>query len=163
LTDPIHTSARPTLERRVVAWLARYSVMLLRMSLGLVFLGFGALKFIPGLSPAEHLASRTLEILTLGLVPARVGLLLVASLETTIGLLLLTKRWMRLALGLLAVEMIGILSPIVLLPRQMFNGIVPTLEGQYVLKDVVIAAAGLVIAARTLGARMVVPNTRQRR
>ena len=139
-------------------WLARYSVTLLRISLGLVFLCFGVLKFVPGLSPAEPLAARTLDILTFGLVPERIGLVLVAGLETTIGLLLLKGRWLRFALVLLAVELVGILSPIVLLPSEMFRGtpFAPTLAGQYVLKDIVVAAAGLVVAARALGARMVV-------
>jgi putative oxidoreductase len=144
-------------EVRAADWLARHSISLLRISLGLVFLGFGVLKFVPGLSPAEPLAAKTLDILTLGLVPTQLGLIGVAALESTIGILLLGGRWMRLALGLLAVELIGILSPLVLLPADMFRGpLAPTLEGQYVLKDVIVAAAGLVVAARTLGARLVV-------
>jgi len=150
----------PTLrdaEARLTAWLARYSVDLLRISLGLVFLGFGAIKFVPGLSPAESLATQTLDILTFGLVPERIGLVMVAGLESTIGLLLLSGRWLRVALALLAIELVGILSPMVLLPTEMFAGpFSPTLAGQYVLKDVIVAAAGLVVAARALGARMVV-------
>lgn len=151
--------AVPTLsqiEARAAAWLADHSVDALRISLGLIFLGFGVLKFVPGLSPAEPLAAQTLDVLTFGLVPERIGLVMVAGLESTIGLLLLSGRWMRLALGLLAVELIGILSPIVLLPGEMFRGLLaPTLAGQYVIKDVVVVAAGLVVGARTLGARMV--------
>jgi putative oxidoreductase len=144
-------------ETRAADWLARHSISILRMSLGLVFLGFGVLKFVPGLSPAEPLAARTLDILTLGIVPMQVGLIGVAALESLIGVLLLSGRWLRLALALLAVELIGILSPLVLLPSEMFRGLfAPTLEGQYVLKDVIVAAAGLVVAARTLGARLVV-------
>lgn len=145
-------------EDRAAEWLARYSVDLLRISLGLVFLGFGALKFVPGLSPAEPLAVKTLGILTLGMVPDGMGLLIVASLESMIGILLLSGRGLRVALALLAVQLVGILSPLVLLPGQMFQAgpPAPTLEGQYVLKDIIIAAAGTVVAARTLGARMVV-------
>jgi uncharacterized membrane protein YkgB len=157
LTD-IGRLDRQHLEARAADWLARHSVTLLRMSLGIVFLGFGILKFVPGLSPAEPLAGRTLDILTLGLLPERVGLTMVASLETGIGLLLLTGIGLRLALALLVVESVGIMSPIVLLPDLMFRSFpfAPTLEGQYVLKDVIVAAAALVVAARTLGARMVV-------
>jgi uncharacterized membrane protein YkgB len=147
-------------ELRLASWLARHSVDLLRMSLGLVFLGFGVLKFVPGLSPAEPLAADTLDILTLGLVPERAGLAMVAALESGIGLLLLAGRGLRLALGLLVVELVGILSPLVLLPNAMFttDPLAPTLAGQYVLKDVIVAAAALVVAARALGARMVVPD-----
>ncbi|MGH2385353.1 MAG: DoxX family membrane protein [Candidatus Limnocylindria bacterium] len=144
-------------ELRLTRWLARHSISLLRISLGLVFLGFGILKFFPGMSPAEPLAAQTLDILTFGLIPERIGLVMVAGLESTIGLLLLSGRWLRVALALLAVELVGILSPIVLLPAEMFRGLfAPTLAGQYVLKDIIVAAAGMVVAARALGARMVV-------
>src|SRR3712207_2038893 len=78
----------------VTRWLARHSIALLRVSLGLVFLGFGVLKFFPGLSPAEDLATDTLGALTLGLIPDGVGLALVAALETAIGLSLLTGRFL---------------------------------------------------------------------
>jgi putative oxidoreductase len=46
------------------------------------------------------------------------------------------------------------MSPLVLFYGDLFPG-APTLEAQYVFKDIVLAAAGLVIAARTLGARLV--------
>ena len=150
------------LEDQTALWLARHSVDLLRISLGLVFLGFGALKFIPGVSPAEGLATQTFSILTFGLIPDAVALVLIAALETTIGVLLLTGRGMRLALALLAVQMVGILSPIVLMPGEMFrtDPIAPTLAGQYVLKDIILAAAALVVAAKALGAEMVVRDRR---
>ena len=151
----------PTLdavEFQAARWLARHSVDLLRISLGLVFFGFGVLKFFPGISPAEGLASETFGILTFGLVPHGVAMFLIAALESTIGLLLLSGRGLRLALGLLALQMIGILSPIVLLPGEMFrtDPIAPTLAGQYVLKDLILGAAALVVAAKALGAEMVV-------
>jgi putative oxidoreductase len=146
-------------ERRLARWLARYSITLLRMSLGAVFLGFGVLKFVPGLSPAEPLAAQTLEILTLGLLPERVGLVMVAGLESAIGILLLSGRFMRVALVLLAAELVGIMSPLILLPREMFGAnFAPTLAGQYVIKDIIIGAAGLVVAAKALGARMIVES-----
>lgn len=144
-------------EARVTGWLARYSVDVLRISLGLVFLAFGVLKFFPGLSPAQELAGRTVEILTFGIVPDQNAVVIVAALETTIGLLLVTGRWLRVGIALLSVAMVGILSPLVLLPDELFRGGIyaPTLEGQYVLKDVVLLSATFVIAARALGARMV--------
>lgn len=136
-------------------WLARSgihlrpSIALLRVSLGLVFLGFGVLKFVPGVSPAESLVEQTVHRLSLGLVPGIVGTTLVAALETAIGLLLITGRYLRLGLLLLGLAMVGILSPVVLLPDRLFAGPAnaPTLEGQYVLKDVVLVAAGAVVAA----------------
>lgn len=145
-------------ETQAARWLARHSIDLLRISLGLIFFGFGVLKFLPGVSPAEGLASQTFTILTFGLVPHGAAMVLIAALETTIGLLLLSGRGLKLALALLAVQMVGILSPLVLLPGEMFrtDPIAPTLAGQYVIKDLILAAAVLVVAAKALGAELVV-------
>jgi putative oxidoreductase len=155
-------AARRAAETRLLYWLTRYSVDLLRLSLGAIFLVFGVLKFFPDLSPAEDLARETVHILTRGLVPDSLAVPLVATLETTIGVLLITGRWLRLGVALLVVAMVGILSPVVLLPEDLFRGPIyaPTLEGQYVLKDVVLVAAACVIAARALGARMTVAPSR---
>ena len=145
-------------EQQLAQWLATHSVTALRISLGLVFLGFGVLKFFPGVSPAESLAGQTFNILTFGLVPDRVGLVMIAGLESAIGLLLLTGLWTRVALGLLVIQLGGILSPLVLLPGEMLRSdtIAPTLAGQYVFKDIILVAAAMVVGARALGARMVV-------
>ena len=152
-------------ERQLAQWLATHSVTALRISLGLVFLGFGILKFFPGMSPAESLAGQTFDILTFGLVPDGVGLLMIAGLETSIGLLLLTGLWTRVALGLLVIQLGGILSPLVLLPGEMFRAdpIAPTLAGQYVFKDIILVAAAMVVGAKALGARMVVDQPSEAR
>lgn len=133
---------------RAAVWLADRSITALRISLGLVFLGFGALKFIPGASPAEELAVRTVEALTLGVVSGQAALLMTATAEAFIGLTLLTGRLVRAGLAVLAVSMVGIMSPLVLFFDELFAG-GPTLEAQYVLKDVVLIAAGLVIATKS--------------
>jgi putative oxidoreductase len=145
-------------ETRVAEWLARYSVTILRVSLGAIFLAFGLLKFVPGLSPAAELAGETFVKLTFGLVPESVGVVLVAAMETAIGISLITGWLLRLGLLLLAATMVGILSPLVLLPGELFRGVpwAPTLEGQYVLKDVVLVAAALVVASRAFGRRRAV-------
>jgi len=140
------------MSRRVLSlhsWLMRHSIILLRLALGAVFLGFGALKFFPGVSPAEALAVRTFMHLTLGLVPATVARISVATLECTIGVCFLSGRWLRVGVALLGVQMIGAMSPLMLFTGELFNGShhAPSLEGQYVLKDVVLVTAGLVIAA----------------
>lgn len=140
--------------------LARYSITVLRISLGLVFFGFGILKLFDR-SPAQNLAERTTEALTFGLISGTAAGILVAALECTIGICLVTRRQVRLGLGLLAVAFVGILSPLVLFPDDLFAGKdhAPTLEGQYVLKDVVLVASGLVIAARELGGRPLAPRS----
>jgi len=142
--------AAPALDR-----LGRRSVDWLRISLGLVFLGFGLLKFVPGLSPAQDLVERTMAALTFGLIPDGLGLLLVAAMETAIGLSLVSGRLLRAGLALLGLAMVGVLSPVVLFPDRLFAGPLsaPTLEGQYVLKDIVLLAAGLVVAVAEFGRR----------
>lgn len=124
--------------------------------MGLVFLAFGLLKSFPGPSPAEELVERTIGELTFGIVPDRLGLVLVAAMVSTIGLCLLTGRFLRAGLALLGLTMVGILSPLALLAEELFRGhvLAPMLAGQYVFKHVVLPAAGLVITARALGAPM---------
>ncbi len=143
-------------EARAAQWLAAHSVTLLRISLGLVFLGFGVLKFFPGASPAEALVMRTVDALTLGVVSGTPALVMTAAMETFIGLTLVTGRGLRAGLVVLAGAMVGIMSPLVLFYGDLFPDGLPTIEGQYVLKDIVLAAAGAVVAARALGAQYVV-------
>jgi putative oxidoreductase len=135
------------------AWLNRYSIDVLRISLGLVFALFGILKFIPGASPAEDLAVRTVDTLTFGLVSGTAALWTTAFVESVIGLTLVTGRFIRTGLVVLGLALIGIMSPVVLFFGELFPG-APTLEAQYVLKDLVLAAAGLVIGAAALGSRL---------
>ena len=109
-------------------------------------------------SPAEDLATAATEILLFGIVPGPIALVLIAVLECFAGVCLLTKGLMRLAIWLLAIQFVGILAPAVVLPGRLFGGPggAPTLEGQYVLKDITLVAAGLVIAAASFrGGRMV--------
>jgi uncharacterized membrane protein YkgB len=137
-------------------WLIAYSIAILRVSVGAVFLAFGALKFFPGVSPAQNLVESTTNVLMLGLIPGSVALVGVATLECVIGLLLISGRAMRGAVYLLGGQLIGILSPLVLLPGRLFAGPhgAPTLEGQYVLKDIIIVGAALVLAATIRGGRL---------
>lgn len=144
------------LEDLAVRWLIAHSIAILRLSLGAVFLGFGLLKFFPGVSPAQDLVEHTTAILTFGLIPGPVALVGVAALECVIGLCLITGRALRAAVCLLGVQLVGILSPVVLLAARLFDGPhgAPTLEGQYVLKDVILVGAALVIASTVGGARL---------
>jgi len=133
----------------LVAWMARRNVLFQRISLGIVFLWFGALKFFPGLSPAEDLATRTLNVLTLGAVPPRVSLVILAAWECAIGLGLILGVAMRATLALLFLQMLGTLMPIALFPHELFSRpfSVPTLEGQYIIKNLVLISAGLSIGS----------------
>ncbi|TCN38703.1 DoxX-like protein [Kribbella orskensis] len=136
---------------RITGWLGRRSIDILRISLGLVFLAFGILKFFPGASPAEALVIRTIDTLTLGVISGQSALLLTAVMECFIGITLVTGKLLRTGLLVLGFSLVGIMSPLVLFFGDLFPG-TPTLEAQYVFKDIVLAAAGLVIAAKALAA-----------
>jgi uncharacterized membrane protein YphA (DoxX/SURF4 family) len=133
--------------------MARYGIAALRVTLGVVFLWFGALKFFPGLSPAQTLAVETIDALTLGLVPADAGLALLATLECAIGVGLISGKFMRLTLLILAFQMFGAASPLLLFPGELFTQFpyAPTLEGQYIIKNLVLVSAGIVIGATVRG------------
>ncbi len=91
-------------------------------------------------------------MLSFGSVPAPVALVLVAVLETFIGLTLVTGRWVIAGLVALGTASVGFFAPLVLFAGELFgNG--PTLEAQYIVKDAVLVAAALVVAAKALGAR----------
>jgi hypothetical protein len=158
---PRPTETRPRARRveevigPVASWLAAHSVTALRISLGLVILGFGVLKYFPGASPAEPLVMRTVDALTFGLVSGTPAVVTTAALETLIGLTLITGIGLRVGLLALAGALLGWMSPLLLFPGDLFPGGLPTLEAQYVLKDLVLGAAAAVVAARALGARYV--------
>jgi uncharacterized membrane protein YphA (DoxX/SURF4 family) len=137
---------------------------LLRVSLGIVFLWFGVLKFVPGLSPAQTLATRTMHTLTLGLVSEATALPLLALWETLIGLGLILGVFLRTTLFLLFLQMVGTIAPLFLYPREMFTIVpfAPTLEGQYSIKNIVLISAGIVIGATVRGGRIVPEDGSQR-
>ena len=145
------------LDKHITDWMARHGIPLLRVSLGVVFLWFGVLKFFPGLSPAQSLAARTIHTLTLGMVPASVSVPVLALWECAIGIGLITNLFMRATLLLLFVQMIGTVTPIFLFPGEVFTVVpyAPTLEGQYIIKNIVLVSAGLVIGATVRGGRVV--------
>lgn len=134
-------------DERLTGWMARHGLALLRISMGVVFFWFGFLKFFPGLSPAEGLAERTIRILTFDLVPARTALVILAAWECLIGLGFLLNRFLRAALLLLWLQMIGAVAPVVLLPEAVFTRFpyALTLEGQYIIKNTILISAGIVI------------------
>lgn len=141
---------------KITAWMARNGITLLRVSLGIVFLWFGALKFVPGASPAETLATRTIAILTHSALTPHATMLILATWESLIGLGLLTGFAKRLTLLLLFLHMPGTLLPLVFFPQETFAApFVPTLEGQYIIKNLVLLSAAIVIGATVRGGKLV--------
>lgn len=142
---------------RLTNWMARNGLTLLRISLGVVFLWFGFLKFFPGMSPAQDLASRTIDALTGGRVSPGVSVAVLATWETLIGVGLLLGKMLRAVILLLLVQMAGTLAPLVLFPAEVFVRIpfAPTLEGQYIIKNAVLISAAIVLGATVRGGGLV--------
>ena len=145
----------------VTTWMSKYGLTLLRISIGIIFLWFGVLKFFSGASPAEALAIETIHILTFGLLEPGFIIVSLAVLETLIGIGLVFNVFLRETLLLLFLQMIGTFSPIFLFPDEVF-AVFPfalTLEGQYIVKNLVIVSAGIVIGATVRGGKIIPEET----
>jgi len=144
-------------------WMARNGIRLLRFSLGLVFLWFGALKFFPGLSPAQTLAGTTMSAFSFGLLAPGTAVIILAVWECLIGIGLLTGYLLRATLLLLWLQMLGTITPLFLFPELCFTvvPIAPTLEGQYIIKNLVLVTAAIVIGATVRGGRLTAQPSRE--
>ena len=136
--------------------MARHGITLTRISLGIVFFWFGVLKLFPGQSPAETLATDTIARLTGSHISRPAALIGLAVWEVAIGLGLLTGKFLRATLALLFLQMPGTLLPLVFFPDETFTRfpLVPTLEGQYIIKNLVLISAALVVGATVRGGRL---------
>lgn len=137
--------------------MARYGVVSMRVGLGIVYLWFGFLKFFPGLSPAQDLAARTIQTMSFGLVTPAISLPVLAAWETLIGLGLITSKFMRVTLLLLLLQMVGTIMPLFMFPAETWTRFpfAPTLEGQYIIKNIVLVTAALVLGATVRGGKVV--------
>lgn len=144
-------------EASLVAWKGRNGLHILRISLGLIFIWFGLLKFFPGLSPAETLAGRTIYITTFGFVKAEFSMPLLAIWECLIGIGLITTYRIRFTLLLLYCQMAGTFLPLVLFYQETWtsNIFVPTLLGQYIIKNIVLISSAIVIGATVGGGALI--------
>lgn len=119
--------------------------VVVRWSLAIVYIWFGALKLFDA-SPANPLVAellgRTLPFLSFGQFIVGLGLF-----EILIGLMFLLPRCQKLAVILLVPHVVLTTGPLLLLPSMVWTGFMqPSLEGQYILKNVLILALGLVVA-----------------
>lgn len=109
-------------------------------------------KIFPCLIAVEILAGRTIEKLTFCLVPPVIALPILALCECTIGVGLISRKWLNLTLLLLYLQMIGTFLPLFFFPEQTFTSLfVPTLLGQYIIKNIVLLSGGIVIGATAKG------------
>jgi uncharacterized membrane protein YkgB len=129
------------LDQRISRTMRSIGPWLLRLSLGVVFVWFGALKPL-GLSPANELVARTVVWF-----PPGVFLPILGAWEVAIGVCLLLKPLNRVGILLLLLQMPGTMLPLVLLPEVCFVHVpfVPTIEGQYIIKNLVLISAAIVV------------------
>jgi uncharacterized membrane protein YkgB len=139
------------IDQALIRWMARYGLIILRLGLGIVFFWFGALKLVPGLSPAEELVRNTTYF-----VDPELFLPVLAIWEMIIGLGLIVGKYMRVTLALLFLQMAGTALPLVVLPQAVWT-VFPyglTLEGQYIVKNLVLIGAGLALGGTVRGGRL---------
>lgn len=125
----------------IAGWMERNGIRLLRWSVGVVFVWFGALKLF-GVSPDQDLAARIVYWF-----PREVFVPVLGGCEILIGIGLLIRPLARVAIALLLIQMPGTFLALILLPDVCFNSI-PfglTMEGQYIVKNLVLISAAIVV------------------
>ena len=131
------------LDELLLELMRRWSITALRLALGSIFLWFGALKVF-GTSPVAALIQETYHFMPVG------GFVLFLGVwEVAIGIGIMMKRALRLMLILLAVHLTGTFTAIWFNPAIFFVRGVPfclTVDGEFVIKNVVLITAALVIA-----------------
>ena len=137
------------IDNAITTFMIKYGIFFLRISVGIVFVWFGVLKFFPNLSPAQDIAINTINKLTFGLINSSITIILLALWETLIGIGLIFGKYLRLTLFLLFLQMLGAMMPLLLFPLETFSHFpyAPTLEGQYIIKNLVLISAGLVVGS----------------
>ena len=133
------------LDQRILRLLERVALPLLRVSLGIVFVWFGVLK-ITGETPVSELVANTVFWVDPDwFVP------LLGFFEVVVGLGLIVAKGMRIVLALFALQMLGTFLVLVVLPEVAFqdgNPFLLTVEGEFVVKNLVLLSAGLMIGSR---------------
>ncbi|MEM7084896.1 MAG: hypothetical protein AAF489_01860 [Bacteroidota bacterium] len=141
-----------TLDQRIAKRMKALGIPAVRISFGIIFFWFGVLKPL-GLSAAEPLLKATVAWLPFG--DPEVWLVVIGWWEVVIGITFLFKKTTRIAIGLLLLQMVGTFMPLLFLPEVVYqNGssiYLPTMEGQYILKNLMIIAAALVIGGSMYG------------
>lgn len=116
---------------------------ILAACIGLVYVWFGSLKFLSATSPAEDLAIHTIARLTNDLVPSYIAIFILALWETLIGILLIAQKYNRAVITMALIHIGMTFTPLILFPELTFNENVflPTLLGQYIVKNIIIIGA----------------------
>ena len=123
---------------------------LVRIPLFIIFFWFGFLKII-NLSPAQQLVMDT--VYWMPFLDASFWTIIIGYWEVLIAIFFLFKKTTLLAMILLLIQMTGTFLPLIILPEITFqnsNPFLPTLEGQYIIKNIIIITAALIIGRTNL-------------
>jgi uncharacterized membrane protein YphA (DoxX/SURF4 family) len=132
-------------DSRVRTTLGTVGFVALRVSVGLVFVWFGLLKIFD-VSPVSDLVAQTVYWFDPDVVVPALGVF-----EVIVGSLLLSGKLLRTALALFAAQMLGTFLVFIVLPEVAFrdgNPFLLTVEGEFVVKNLVLLTAGMVVGAR---------------
>jgi uncharacterized membrane protein YkgB len=133
-------------DQRMIHFFRRVSIPLARFGLFVIFFYFGLLKVL-GLSPAGPLVADLLAR-TIPFISPSVFILLFGMFEMLIGILFFIKGMERIVIPLLFLHMLATFLPLILLPEVTWlKWGVPSLEGQYIIKNLALIAAAVGIAA----------------
>lgn len=136
------------IDLQVISFLRTHYLLIARIAIFVVFFWFGALKLL-GLSPAGPLAEALTER-TVGLQYFDILFVVLSVIECVIGILFLFPRTIRFVFPLLLVHMAVVCSPLLLVPNIVWTApFVPTLEGQYIIKNIIIVALAIALVAAT--------------
>ena len=128
----------------ITKFMSKWGITFLRYSLGLIYIWFGILKPF-GLSPAQELIENTVYWFD----NPKTFVPILGWWEVIIGLTMCIKPLIRVSIFLLFIQMPGTFLPLILLPEVCFNNF-PfglTLEGQYIIKNLIIISAALVVGS----------------
>lgn len=139
-------------EANLLKWADINSHRFLRWSIGIIYIMYGGLKFFPLHSPAEQLAVDTIEKLTLGLCTGKPAIFALAVMETLLGLCLVFGFRLKWTVYAAVAHMMGTFLPIFFFPEQIFSSapLSLSLVGQYILKNIVIVGALLVLYSKSV-------------
>ena len=143
-----HKERVDQIDLRLIAFFQRTAIPFARFSIFLIFFWFGFIKLL-GLSPASPLAE-ALTAQTVGMQYFDALFYVLAAIECLIGILFLIPKATRVVVPLLLVHMAVVCSPLILVTSMTWQQFgVPTLEGQYIIKNAVVIAIAIGIAAST--------------
>jgi len=136
----------PTIDRKIINKAKKLDMNFARIAISVVYIWFGALK-LAGASPASPLVL-ALHQHTIPFIPFDIFFPLFAGFEVLIGLLILKKGYERVTIPLLLLHLFATALPLVFLPDLTWTApFALTIEGQYIVKNVLIIALAIDMAA----------------